>query len=92
MSQRPIELRELSKKGVGVGMLASRVHLDPVQNRRSHMAMSILYPPLELGVHSVDFLDFLENLISRKRFFFPCGSFFRDRIRNRNGLRSIFQF
>ena len=24
--------------------------------------------------------------------FFPCGCFFRDGIRNRNGLRSIFQF
>ena len=44
LSQRPIELRELSKKGVGVGMLASRVHLDPVQNRRSHMILKILSP------------------------------------------------
>ena len=40
----------------------------------------------------MDFFDFLEKWISRKLFFFPCGCFFRDRIRNRNGLRSIFQF
>ena len=41
-----------------------------------HVAMSILYPPLQLGIHRVDFLDFLEKWISGKVFFLLVDVFF----------------
>ena len=63
-------------------------HLRPPKD----MAMSILYPPLELGWNVGWIFGFFRKMDSWKTIFLLVDVFFCDRIRNQNGLRSIFQF